>query len=332
MTRVRFASILAASVLIAAPAVHADVKTQQKATFKFAGALGAIVNRFGGPSTKEGLVSSIAIKGDRKMSVAGDNGEIIDLNEQKVYGLDMKAKTYKVVTFAELRAAYEKAKADATAKTQEMKPEDKKQVEDTTKQYELEADVKETGQKKNINGFDTHEVILTITAHEKGKKIEESGGFVLTTDMWLAPKIAALDEVIQFQLKYIKAVYGEAFVADMQQVASTVAMYPTFQPMAAKMQGESGKLQGTPIVSTTTFDAVKSADDMKAAQQQQQQQGQDTSASGIGSSLAKRFMTKGQQPPSSHSNVFTASHEVLSVAPSATAEDVAMPANFKEKK
>jgi hypothetical protein len=43
-------------------------------------------------------------------------------------------------------------------------------------------------------------------------------------------------------------------------------------------------------------------------------------------------MTKGQQPPSSHSNVFTASHEVLSVAPSATAEDVAMPANFKEKK
>jgi hypothetical protein len=331
MTRVRFASILAASVLIAAPAVHADVKTQQKATFKFAGALGAIVNRFGGPSTKEGLVSSIAIKGDRKMSVAGDNGEIIDLNEQKVYGLDMKAKTYKVVTFAELRAAYEKAKADATAKTQEMKPEDKKQVEDTTKQYELEADVKETGQKKNINGFDTHEVILTITAHEKGKKIEESGGFVLTTDMWLAPKVAALDEVIQFQLKYIKAVYGEAFVADMQQVASTVAMYPTFQPMAAKMQGESDKLQGTPIVSATTFDAVKSADDMKAAQQQQQQP-QDTSASGIGSSLAKRFMTKSQQQPSSRSNVFTASHEVLSVAPSATADDVAMPANFKEKK
>ena len=332
MTRVRFASVLAASVLLAAPAVLADVKTQQKATFKLAGALGAIANRFGGPTTKDGLVSSIAIKGNRKLSVAGDNGEIIDLDEQKVYGLDMKAKTYKVVTFAELRAAYEKAKADATAKTQEMKPEDKKQVEDTTKQYELDADVKETGQKKNINGFDTHEVILTITAHEKGKKIDESGGFVLTTDMWLAPKVAALDEVIQFQLKYIKAVYGEAFVADMQQMAGTVAMYPTFQPMATKMQAESGKLQGTPIVSTSTFDSVKSADDMKAAQQQQQQQPQDTSASGIGSSIAKRLMAKNQQAPSSHSNVFTASHEVLSVAPAATADDVAIPANFKEKK
>ena len=332
MTQVRFVSVLAATVLVAATAVQADVKTQQKATFKLAGVLGAIANRFGGPTTKDGLVSSIAIKGDRKMSVAGDSGEIIDLNEQKVYGLDMKAKTYKVVTFAELRAAYEKAKADATAKTQEMKPEDKKQLEDTSKQYEFDADVKETGQKKNINGFDTHEVILTITAHEKDKKIEESGGFVLTSDMWLAPRVAALDEVIQFQLKYIKAVYGQAFVADVQQAAATVAMYPTFQPMATKMQAESGKLQGTPIVSTTTFDAVKSAEDMKAAQQQQQQQPQDTSASGIGSSLAKRFMTKGQQQPSSRSNVFTASHEVISVAPSATADDVAMPANFKEKK
>ena len=61
MTRVRFASVLAASVLLAAPAVLADVKTQQKATFKLAGALGAIANRFGGPTTKDGLVSSIAI-------------------------------------------------------------------------------------------------------------------------------------------------------------------------------------------------------------------------------------------------------------------------------
>ena len=158
----------------------------------------------------------------------------------------MKGKKYKVTTFAEMRAAFEKAKADAEKKKQEMKPEDKQQVEDTAKQYEFEADVKETGQKKNLAGYDTREVIVTITAHEKGKKVDESGGFIMTTDMWLAPKIAALDELIQFQLKYMKAVYGEAFVGDMQQMASTVAMYPTFQPMAAKMQAEDGKLQGTP--------------------------------------------------------------------------------------
>jgi hypothetical protein len=330
MTRVRFASVLVTSVALTASLVHADVKTQQKTSFKFAGTLGAIANHFGGATTKEGLVSTIALKGDREMLISGDTGQIIDLDEQKLYALDMKGKSYKVTTFAELRAAYEKAKADAAAKTQEMKPEDKQQVEDTSKQYEVEADVKETGQKKNVIGYDTREVILTITAHEKGKKIEESGGFVLTTDMWLAPKIAALDELTQFQLKYIKAVYGEAFVADMQQMAGTVAMYPTFQPMAAKLQAESGKLQGTPVISATTFDSVKSTDDMKAAQQQQQQT--PTSTGGISGSLAKHFMSKGQQPASARSTVFTSSHEILSLAPSVTADEVAMPATFKEKK
>jgi len=44
------------------------------------------------------------------------------------------------------------------------------------------------------------------------------------------------------------------------------------------------------------------------------------------------FVTKSQQAPSERSNVFAASHEVLSVGASATADDVAMPANFKEKK
>jgi len=36
---------------------------------------------------------------------------------------------------------------------------------------------------------------LTITGHEKGKKIEDSGGIILTNDMWMGPKIAALDEI-----------------------------------------------------------------------------------------------------------------------------------------
>lgn len=327
MQRIRLVPVLLVSLVLAVPGLRADVKTQQKNTFKFAGAVGSVINKFGGAATKEGLVTTSAIKGNRKLSLTGDTGEIIDLGEEKVYTLDMKGKSYKVATFAEMRAAYEKARADAEKKKAEMKPEEKQQMEDTAKQYEFEADVKETGQKKNIAGYDTHEVILTITAHEKGKKVEESGGFVMATDMWLAPKIAALDELIQFQLKYMKAVYGEAFVADVQQMASTVAMYPTFKPMAEKMQAESGKLQGTPVLSTTTFDGVKSAEAMKEAQNQPPP----TSTGGLGGMLAKKMMgNKGEA--TQRSTVFTASHEIMSVSPSAAAEDVALPAGFKEKK
>jgi len=329
MQRIRFVPVLLASLVLAVPVLRADVKTQQKSTFKFAGTLGGVLNKFGGATTKEGLVTTSAIKGNRKLSISGDSGEIIDLGEEKVYSIDMKGKSYKVATFAELRAAFEKAKADAEKKKQEMKPEDKQQVEDTAKQYEFEADVKETGQKKNLAGYDTREVILTITAHEKGKKVEESGGFIMTTDMWLAPKIAGLDELIQFQLKYIKAIYGEAFVGDVQQTASTVAMYPTFKPMAEKMQAENGKLQGTPVLSSTTFDSVKSAEAMKEAKSQSQPP--PTTGGGIGGMLAKKMIgPKGEV--TQRSTVFTSSHEILSLSPTVAAEDVAMPAGFKEKK
>ena len=329
MSRIRFITLLVAAASLVAPVLRADVKTQEKDGVKFGGALGSMLNHFGGASTKEGLVSTVAIKGDRKISIAGDSGTIIDLGEEKVYNLDMKGKTYKVTTFAELRAAWEKAKADAQKNAQQMKPEDKQQAENTAKQYQIDADVKETGQRKSIAGYDTKEVIVTIVAHEQGKTLDESGGLVMTSDMWLAPKIAALDELTQFNLRYAKAIYGESLAADMQQMAHTMAMYPTFSPMSTKMQSENTKLTGTVLQSTTTFDSVKSAEEMKAAQDQQQQT--PTSTSSLGSAIAKHMMgNKGQPTP--RSTVFTANHEVLSVSPTVTGDDVALPANFKEKK
>ncbi len=60
-------------------------------------------------------------------------------------------------------------------------------------------------------------------------------------------------------MKYFQAIYGESIVMDMQQMAQMSAMYPQFQAMAGRMQTEGAKMQGTPLSTTTTFDAVKSA-------------------------------------------------------------------------
>ena len=43
---------------------------------------------------------------------------------------------------------------------------------------------------------------MTITVREKGKTLEQSGGMVLTSDMWLAPKIAAMKEIADFDVRY----------------------------------------------------------------------------------------------------------------------------------
>jgi hypothetical protein len=322
---------LAAGVAMTATALRADVKTVEHTKMTLAGVMGSLMNRFGGSAAKDGITSTVAVRGNRKSSTNDLTGEIIDLTEQKVYTLDVKKKEYTVKTFAQIRADFEKQRADAQKNAASMKPADQTAAPNqNTKQMQFDVTAKETGQRKNVAGYDTREEILTITAHEKDKTIEESGGFIMTLDEWLAPKIAALDEVRQFEMKYYQAIYGESIVADMQQMAQMSAMYAAFQPMMGKMQTEGAKLSGTPLETTTTFDSVKSADQMKQAAAQQQQQ---SSGGGLGGMLAKRLAgNRGNQSQDARGTVMTTTMNVQSIATSVSDADLAIPAGFKEKK
>ena len=95
----------------------AEVKTREKSLIKFEGMLGRVVGVFGGKAAKEGIVSTTAVKGNRKSSISDTNGQIIDLGEEKVYDIDFKKKEYRVTTFEELRQrmkeAQERARKDA---------------------------------------------------------------------------------------------------------------------------------------------------------------------------------------------------------------------------
>src|SRR3954469_14878715 len=118
MKRVRVALTLSASIVLASAAgLRADVRADEKAHVEFAGMLGRMANMFGGKAAREGVASSIAVKGDRKATMGDATGQIVDLAEEKVYDLDLKKKSYRVTTFAELRlfhaAAQKKAQEDA---------------------------------------------------------------------------------------------------------------------------------------------------------------------------------------------------------------------------
>jgi hypothetical protein len=104
-----------------APAVDAGVKTEERTLVKFGGPLGGLLNKFGGKAAKEGVVQTVAVVGDRKLTVAGDHGEIVDLAEEKIYELDLKKKTYAVTTFAELKARIEEQRARAEKEAAEAR-------------------------------------------------------------------------------------------------------------------------------------------------------------------------------------------------------------------
>jgi len=335
MKRVLISCAIALPILAltAGPAV-AEVKTREKTHVSLGGMMGKMFNLFGGKAAKEGVVATTAVKGNRKATINESTGQIIDLSEEKIYDLDMKKKTYEVTTFEELRRrmreARERAEKDA-AKEQGKEEKQAEKEKEPEKQYEVDFDVKETGQKKQLVGYDTREVIMTITVREKGKTLEDGGGVVMTADSWLGPKIAALNELADFDMRYWKQLQGpEAMGMSAEQLATVIAMFPAVKQGMERMQKEGPKLQGTPLAVTTKVEGVKSKE--QTASQQQE----DTPKTPGG--LAGRFMRKvakkddNESAAGNRAMIFTSEHEVQEVQTSVSAADLAIPEGFKEKK
>jgi hypothetical protein len=318
----------------------ADVRADEKTRIEFAGALGRMVNLFGGKSARDGVTSTVAVKGDRKARLTDTTGQIVDLAEEKVYDLDMKKKNYKVTTFAELRRRMEEArkKAQEDARKQEGRSEKTEPARaDTEKPQEIEVDVdvKSTGQTKTVNGFSTTQQVITITLREKGKTLEQSGGMVVTTDMWMAPKIAALNEVRDFDMRYAQKLYGPTVVGvSAEQMAAAMALYPMMKEAMGRMAAEGAKIDGTAILTTTTMEAVKSEEQIAQETKQKEAQSKPQASGGLGGLIggfakkaAERKMS-GEDSP--RTTVMTTTTEVLKIATDLSAGDVAIPQGFKE--
>jgi hypothetical protein len=325
-------SVALSLVALSASVAQAEVKTRERSQVKFEGMLGRVFGMFGGKAAREGIVSSNAVKGDRKATMTDSSGRIVDLSEEKVYDLDLKKKTYKVTTFAELRQqlkeAQEKAERDAEKAAREEKQEKEEPAGNKEKAPEMQVDfdLKETGQKKSIAGYDAREVIATITVYEKGKTLDDSGGLVVTSDMWLGPEIPAMKELADFEMRYWKAIAPETAGVSAEQMAAVLAMYPLVKQGMERLNKEKVSLKGTPLATDTTFEAVKSKEQLA----QEKESSSSSGGGGIGGLLARKVMKK--EEPKARATIFTVSGETLELSTTVTAADLEIPAGFKQTK
>src|SRR5262249_35220394 len=130
----------------------ADVKTKEQTNLKAEGMLGFFLNRT--KAGKEGAVNTAAVKGNRKATTMEQTGEIIDLSEQKVYRLDFKKKEYSVEPFDQIRERMREQAQQAREQQEKQEPQQKGEAQKPQKEYEVDFDVKETGQKKQLLGYD----------------------------------------------------------------------------------------------------------------------------------------------------------------------------------
>jgi hypothetical protein len=315
----------------------ADIKVQDRTAVKFEGMLGGVVNLFGGKAAKEGVTSTVAVKGDRRARLGESTGEIVDLSEEKVYELDVKNKTYKVVTFAELRRRMQEQedKARESAPASEKGSSDSRRSNEPQKEYEVDFSVKDTGEKKALNSFDTHQVVTTIAVREKGKTLDQSGGLQITSDMWVAPGAKSGKDLLTFEQRYMEKLHGPAAIAGAQaQMAMLMATYPALRQGLTRLQSEGAKVDGTPILTTMTIEVVKSPQQMQQTEQARSDEGGGGGLGGLRGKLGRKLGNKDEAKEGGAKNrsvLMTTTHEVLSIAPQVAASDVALPEGFRQK-
>jgi hypothetical protein len=313
--------------------------------FQLGGVLGKMVNMFGGKGAREGVVSMVAVKGNRKVTMSDTTGQIIDLAEEKIYDLDIKKKTYTVTTFAELRKQMEEARRDAEQNAQEMsresgEPSKPAEKDPNAKEMEVDFDIKTTSETRSINGFNTTKSVMTITVREKGKTLNESGGLVMTTDMWMTPNAPSTKDLADFDMRYAQKLYGPAVTgASAQDMAMAMAMYPQMKPALDKMRAEGGKMPaGTAILTDMKMESVppgtaNSASATPAAAEPAPKKGLGGMLGGL-KKMAEQAEKNQQQGggKAERAIIMTTSVEMLKLTTDVDAASVALPAGFTEKK
>jgi len=341
MRRVTLSVVCFVCVLaLASTTVSADVRTDQRVRFQLGGAIGKLVNMFGGKGAREGLTSMVAVKGNRKVTMSDTSGQIIDLTEEKIYDLDVKKKTYTVTTFAALRKQMEEAKRNAEKSAREERSQDEPskpaEKDPNAKEFEVDFDMKNTGVSKTINGFNTKQTVVTITVREKGKTLNDAGGMVMTTDLWNAPDAPSTRDLIEFDMKYAQKLYGPMVVgASAQDMAMAMAMYPQIKPALDKMRAEGTTVEGTAILTDIKMEAVppgtanQTAEAVPAVEEPKKK--------GFGGMLGglKKMAEQSQNNENSKPQraiIMTTTVELLKLTTDVEAAAVAMPAGFTEKK
>ncbi len=257
--RMKTAVSLTAALLAATFTAHADFSytTTQKATGGQMAAMAAGTNQ----NTK------FYLKGQKMKTDTGDTAIILDFDAQTITTVNNKQKTVSVRKFSDMVAAV----GDVNAKV----------------------DVKETGQKKVINGYNASELVLTIQMDSPAGA--EMGKMQMELDMWMSSDPPGVKEMRAFYQKNMSrfpwaAMSGgdaagnagmQAAMAEMQRKMAEMNGVNVMEVMKMKAAGAGG----APVMPQMTPEQMAQ---MKAAMARLQAQG------GPGAAQAQQAMARMQ--------------------------------------
>jgi carbon monoxide dehydrogenase subunit G len=267
----RVAFVLALTVC-SSLALRADFSYEQ--TSKITGGILSGAMKVVGVFSKQAVQpvkTSVLVKGNRMAHVSADNVQVIDLDRETITDINLKNRTYSVITFAQMMEAMERAAQKISGQT-------KGDVNASFK-----ASVKDTGEQKQIAGLEARRVILTLVMEAKDKDSGATGALNTRADMWLARDVPGYSEVQNFYQRMSQKIAWTPGAAALAQGRSDMAK------AMADLARESSKLEGVPVLQIVSMGGdVQNLPEQPSSQPQAQPQPkQESERPSIGGALGR---------------------------------------------
>ncbi|MGA3224995.1 MAG: hypothetical protein ABSC65_14605 [Acidobacteriaceae bacterium] len=229
------------------------------------------VSFLGGKAMKDMFApttTTTMVHGNQKAVISKDSTEITDLDKETITHIDNVRKTYSVVTFGQMRQAFENMPKQMAQAQQQAKQEQAQQQQPpkTDLKTSFDVTVKNTGVTKVINGLTAQEQVVTMQMHVTDPNAPpteavNSMTYVVTTDAWISPDPPEVKELQDFDKRFAqKLMAGVDFSAwKAQMTHQNPAMMQMFsgkpgsEEAMAQMGKEMAKLQGTRVMEVTSM-------------------------------------------------------------------------------
>lgn len=169
--------------------------------------------------------------------------EIVRLDEDKLYSVNNKKKTYSETSLAELRAKMQQT-MDQMREAQASQQKATSGVDDSECEWsEPKAEVQRTGEKTTVAGFQAERVTVIATQSCKDKSTGQVCDFGLVLDQWVAPGFEASAEAQAYQLAYAEKLGLTASTSRdfAERAQSMFGRYPgLWSEVATKMRDVKG--------------------------------------------------------------------------------------------
>jgi len=335
-------------ICLCVPATHADVTMEEAIRVEGAGLMSMAnmstqtTTRIAGNRSR--VDSSMrADSGVVRLFVGGPTADIVLLDQDTSYHLDLKKKRYTQTSLAEQRARMEQAMAQ-TQQAQQSQRQSASGVDETQCVWsEPKASVRKSGEKALVATYEAERVTITATQACTDKQTGQVCEFGLVVDQWLTPNFPAAEESLAYYRAYAQKMgLNAAASRDFAERAET--MFGGYKGIWAKVATELKGVKGYPVKSMFALGVGGPQCRTAPASAPPPESGTAAAGRAIGSAIGGLFGKKkpdqataqaAAPPPIADGLIplMTVSSELLSAQVGAvSADQFEVPANFKPAK